>query len=163
MPFDINYADYKKGSDILVLINTTYGGFTINDEILKERNSRAVANGDDEIADSYSVYRNDKYLLEIYAEIEYGEVDIGKYVNTSMNKYNIKSIKTTVIPNEAISANGWSYSEYDGIEGIVIDHGKIKLWKDIEESKQKLYNIKEICLDSNIPQEEKIQLIIRSI
>ena len=138
--------------DVNVLINISYGGYRIPDSILKERNLRAIKNGDLANIDYYELFRNDKYLIEIYRDIRDGIVDYSKYESNTNN------IQITTIPRDAINADAWVCDEYDGCESITIDYLKIEVWKEKKKLLDKLNEIKKISL-SNINSNAKINLI----
>ena len=144
--------------DIEVLIYVGYGGFSINDIILKERNERALLANHQPIEESCCIGRNDQFLVEIFKELIEGKIDYKHYVYNDYAISLLKKINIETISRDAISANAWICNEYDGAEMICIDHAKIDLWKECFSLSAMIAKIKQTATQS-ISSEEKIKII----
>ena len=94
-----------------VVYNTCYGGFSISEEALKLLNQKS--NNRYKKTDIYLIQRDDPLLISVVEEL--GEKANGKCAN----------LKIVDIPEEYI--NCYEIDEYDGLEKIICDPGKLIL------------------------------------
>lgn len=111
-----------------IILNGSYGGFSIDKNVLNEYNKKTNKNL------SYCDPEC-RFIPEFIEKIENGE---------SINEND--SLYIAYIPNDAFNYNAWQIEEYDGTESISVNYEKIKIGK-IEE----FFNIlKKILYDDSI-------------
>jgi hypothetical protein len=95
-----------------IILNGSYGGFSINEKIMNEYNKKTNSN-------LYFGSCECRFIPEFIERIEEGE-NIGGLGSDLYIGY---------VPKDAMDYNAWDIEEYDGVESIIIDYSKIKVRK----------------------------------
>jgi hypothetical protein len=105
-------------NEVSVLINIKYGGYGLSEQAMKMYSDR-TGNKIDKYGD-YTISRSDPVLIQIFKEL-------GPAINDKCCQINEGKV-----PVDAVHANAFEIDDYDGAEGININHEKITLYKIIK-------------------------------
>ena len=111
-----------------VAVNGCYGGFGISQKALERFNAMS----DVKHITDLEIARNNPYLIKVIEEL-------GPAANGNHAKLYIETIS-----QDAVDADAWKISEYDGQEGVDINYEKIELYLYKAAQKKKKKKKKEI-------------------
>ena len=111
-----------------VALNVDYGGFCLSDRALDFMHRMSGVH-----YPKRDIPRDDPYLIMAIKEL--GEAANGESARLCI----------VTIPQDADDAEAWELDDYDGVERVVINHEKIKLYKAAQEEKEKTEKRKDLA------------------